>query len=253
MKANDKRKVFASIADTFETNSIKEYFLDMCEKIPDYIFTMPSSTSGKFHNSTQCQKFGQVYHAMMFSKILEYRLNLEGNKNKYNTPEIRDCMRCVPVFHDAVKCGWNGSQYTVQNHPVLASEWVIETTVAHDIPQNLKDEIAAMCLTHSGEWNTSKSGAEIMPKPRNDMELFIHECDILSSRADIDWIIPQEFKDILEEVEKNNLPDINEYRLNFGKHEGKTLPEILALDKGYIVWAKENIRREPVASLLQQL
>ena len=124
MKKENKRKVFALIADTFETDLLREYFLDMCEEIPDYIFVMPSSTSTKYHNATQCQKFGQLYHAMMFSKILEYKLQLEWNKEKYNLPEIRDCMRCVPVFHDAVKCGWNGSQYTVQNHPVLAATWV---------------------------------------------------------------------------------------------------------------------------------
>ena len=253
MKKQDKRRVFASIADTFETDLFRGYFLDMCEAIPDYIFIMPSSTSSKFHNSTQCQKFGQICHAMMFSKILEYRLNLEGNKTKYNTPEIRDCMRCVPVFHDAVKCGWNGSPYTVQNHPVLAAEWVKGTVVQHDISQEFKDTIADMCLTHSGEWNTSKGGNEIMPKPRNDMELFIHECDYLSSRADIDWIIPQDFKDLLEEIDRNNLPDINEYILTFGRHGGKTLPEVLEVDRGWIIWAKENIRKEPVASLLKQL
>lgn len=35
----------------------KAYFNDMVGEIPDYIFTMPSSTSGKYHNATQCEKF----------------------------------------------------------------------------------------------------------------------------------------------------------------------------------------------------
>lgn len=47
MNKEDKRKIFSIIEDKFETKDIKEYFFDMVEHIPDYIFTMPSSTSGK--------------------------------------------------------------------------------------------------------------------------------------------------------------------------------------------------------------
>ena len=41
MEREMKRKVFALLADNFETDRIREYFLDMVEEIPDYIFTMP--------------------------------------------------------------------------------------------------------------------------------------------------------------------------------------------------------------------
>ena len=113
--------------------------------------------------------------------------------------------------------------------------------------------IADMCLTHSGEWNKSRAGKVIMPEPRNQREFFIHECDILASRADLDYIIPDELKTIVGESVKQELPDINTYLITFGKHSGKTLPQIAELDPGYIAWAKENITREPVKSLLTQL
>ena len=48
------------------------------------------------------------------------------------------------------------------------------------------------------------------------------------------------------------LPNINEYQLTFGKHTGKTIPEIAEVDRGWLHWAKENIAREPVASLIKQ-
>ena len=137
----------------------KAYFNDMVGEIPDYIFTMPSSTSGKYHNATQCEKFGQVYHEYMFSSVLNHRLRLKGNREKYNTPEIRDCMRCVPVFHDAIKCGWNGSLHTVHEHPMLAAEWVRNTKVENDIPNEYKEMIADMCEAHSGEWHKAQAHA----------------------------------------------------------------------------------------------
>lgn len=252
MNKEDKQRIFEPLLKDFETETFAEYFRDMTAEIPEYIFTMPSSTSGKYHNVTQCEKFGQIYHEYMFAIILNHRLRLKGNKEKYNTPEIRDSMRCVPVFHDAVKCGWNGSQYTVQNHPMLAAEWVRITQVEHDIPLLYKEIIAEMCETHSGEWNKSKSGKEIMPEPRNDMEFFIHECDILSSRADLDMVIPDELKNILSNIKVEEI-SIEDYRIDFGKYSGKTLFEIRDIDPGYIQWMKEKMNREPVRTLLMQM
>lgn len=254
MDNKDKRKVFSIIEDTFETEDIKNYFFDMTEHMPDYIFSMPSSTSDKYHNKKQCEPYGQLYHEFMFSSILEHRLRLKGNKEKFSTPVIRDCMRCVPFFHDAIKCGLNGSRYTVQNHPMLAAEWVRTTKVAHNINDEYKELIAGMCEAHSGEWNKTRAGKIIMPEPRNEMEFFIHECDILSSRNDIDWIIPETLTEILDGIDMSEeLPDINKYVLTFGKHSGKTLVEVSQTDPSYISWAKENLTREPERSLLKQL
>lgn len=117
-----------------------------------------------------------------------------------------------------------------------------------------KEMIACMCEAHSGEWNKNRSGEEIMPEPRNDMEFFIHECDILSSRADLDMIIPNELKDILSgEKTEDKEVSLEEYRIDFGKHSGRTLLEIRDIDPGYIRWMKENMTREPVRTLLMQI
>lgn len=253
MTKEEKQKIFEPLSRNFETEMFKEYFIDMVVEIPDYIYTMPSSTSGKYHNAKQCEQHGQIYHIYMFDSILNHRLRLKGNREQFSTPEERDCMRCVPAFHDAVKCGWNGSQYTVQDHPILAARWVLDTKVEHDIPDNYKQMIADCCESHSGEWNKSRSGKVIMSEPRNDREFFIHECDILSSRCDLDYIIPDELKELLNVNAKVELPNPSEYILTFGKHKGKTLAEVAACDSGWIDWAKENISREPIKSILKEM
>lgn len=246
-----KRAVGELIAERFETNTVKEYFLDMCEEIPDYIFTMPSSTSGKYHNKTQCQRFGQLYHMFMFSSILEHLLRLEHYENLFSAAD-RDLLRCVPFFHDAVKCGWNGSTFTVFEHPLLAAEWVKNTKVKHDLDAPGKEAIAQMCASHSGQWNTSKRSSIVLPKPSSEAEFLIHQCDILASRADLDWIIPEELKELLSSLDGDDLPDVNEYKITFGKHAGLTIPQVDALDDGYLDWAADNITREPFRSLLEK-
>lgn len=200
MTNEEKQRIFEPLSRNFETEHMKRYYMDMVTHIPDYIFTMPSSTSGKYHNATQCQKHGQLYHIYMFDSILNHRLRLKLNKLKYSTPEIRDCMRCVPTFHDALKCGMSGSTHTVSDHPLLAARWVLDTIVEHDISLENRYIIADMCEAHSGEWNKDRSGKEIMAEPRNDMEFFIHECDILASRKDLDYVIPEELKEILADI-----------------------------------------------------
>ncbi len=57
----DKVKVFEGLLNNFETDEIRDYCADMIKEIPDYIFTIPSSTSLKFHNKTQCQSHGQIF------------------------------------------------------------------------------------------------------------------------------------------------------------------------------------------------
>ena len=252
MEKEEKRKIFEPLARNFETDEIRDYYLDMVEQIPDYIFTMPSSTSGKHHNKTQCQPHGQIYHVYMFDSIVNHRLRLKGNQDKFPDPMQRDCMRATAVLHDALKCGLDGSKYTVANHPVLAAEWVRNTVVEHNIPNTYKEMIAGMCETHSGEWNKDRRKVVIMPEPRNDMEFFIHECDILSSRADLDMIIPDELKTLLSEA-KEEKPDINTWTIPFGKHRGKTLIEIQEAAPDYIAWMKTQDMKSPIPELLKEM
>lgn len=248
----DKKAVFKELLDRFETEEILLYCEDMIENIPDYIFTMPSSTSGKFHNATQCQPHGQIYHIIMFGAIMNYRLALKCNKEKFNNPIIRDAMRCVPIFHDAVKCGWNGSQYTVHDHPMLAGAWVRETKVNHDIDDDIKEMIARMCERHSGEWTSSKRSKVVLPEPETEMEILVHECDILSSRADIDMQPSDYLKSIFGE-EKIELLNLDDYIISFGKHKGEKLIDVFKTDNDYCMWLKENSYQREIVNMIKKI
>lgn len=251
----NKKAVFKELLDKFETEEMRLYCEDMIELIPDYIFTMPSSTTGKFHNKTQCQPHGQIYHIVMFGTIMNYLLALKCNQEKFKSPIQRDAMRCVPIFHDAVKCGWNGSMYTVHEHPILAGQWVRETKVEHDIDDKIKERIACMCERHSGEWTSSKRSKIVLPEPENEMEILCHECDILSSRSDIDMQPSEYLKNVFDdEQSKGELPDIATYIIPFGRHKGQLLTDVFQNHYDYIVWAKKEMPyKEPLMSLIKQL
>lgn len=252
MTREEKIAVFQPLLDKFETDAMRLYCADMIELIPDYIFTMPSSTSGKYHNATQCQPHGQVYHIIMFAEIMNYRLGLKGNKEKFKSEIQRDAMRCVPIFHDALKCGTNGSAFSVHDHPMLAGAWVRDTKVEHDIDDKIKEAIARMCERHSGEWTTSKKSKVVLPEPENAMELFVHECDYLSSRNNIDMQPPEYLKDIFQDLNTPVEFDEN-YTLPFGKHAGKRLIDVYKSDKGYIEWMEQNTYKREVMQMIKAM
>ena len=249
----NKTAVFKELLDKFETEEVRFYCEDMIENIPDYIFTMPSSTSGKFHNATQCKPHGQIYHIIMFGAIMNYRLALKCNKEKFSNPIHRDAMRCVPIFHDAIKCGWNGSAFTVHDHPMLAGDWVRETKVEHDIDSEIKEMVARMCERHSGEWTSSKRSKIVLPEPETEMEILVHECDILSSRSDIDMQPSEYLKVVLgsDSVTTNN--NIDDYILSFGKYKGTKLVDLYNKDRNYCMWLKENSYQREVVEMIKQI
>ena len=242
----DKVKVFEGLLNKFETDEIRDYCADMIKEIPDYIFTIPSSTSFKYHNKTQCQPHGQIFHILMFAEVMNYVLGLEYVKEKTNERQ-RDCLRCTPIFHDAIKCGLNGSQYTVHEHPMLAGEWVRNTSIEHDVDADTKAYIARLCESHMGAWNTDKRSSTVLPLPKNKYQTILHLADYLASRKDIEVLFDG------FEVPKKEVVKLEDYVLNFGKHSGEKLVDVAQSDPSYISWAKENMNREPIKSLLAQL
>lgn len=95
----------------------------------------------------------------------------------------------------------------------------------------------------------------MLPKPENDEQFFVHMCDYLASRSNLDMQYSDEVNASLGGIEtpKEELPDVSTYVVTFGKYSGKTLPQIKEVDPGYFAWAKENMTREPVRSLLAQM
>lgn len=190
----------------------------------------------------------------MFAEIMNYVLGLEYVQGKIDARK-RDCLRCTPIFHDAIKCGTSGSQYTVHEHPMLAGEWVKNTVVEHDIDSETKAYIARLCESHSGQWTSTKRSSVVLPKPENDEQFFVHMCDYLASWSNLDMQYSDEVNASLGGIEtpKEELPDVSTYVVTFGKYSGKTLPQIKEVDPGYFAWAKENMTRESVRSLLAQM
>ena len=245
MTNEEKLSLFEKEIAYIEIEDIKEFFKKAISLVPDYFFEIPASSSGKFHSALECGFGGLVYHTRSVAKVANYLVNLQQYKSKLNEVE-KDCVICAALLHDCLKHDWeNKTGFSVHQHPVLAAEFIktdkrLDGIIADECRAIIGDAIAS----HSGEWTTSKRSKVILPSPQTLIQELVHLSDYIASRGDIH---------ILFEGEENKpkLPDINEYRLNFGKHNGKTIPEIALTDRGWLIWAKDNLTREPLLTMIK--
>ena len=117
----------------------------------------------------------------------------------------------------------------------------------NELPDDEIEMNATTIESHMGQWNTDKRSSITLPLPKNKYQTVLHLSDYLASRKDIEVLFDG------FETPKQEVPKLEEYVLNFGKHSGERLVDVAQSDPGYISWAKENMTREPVRSLLAQM
>lgn len=185
-------------------------------------------------------------HTCALVRFLNHILNVDCFGDRFTSRE-KDLMRVAGMMHDTRKCGddeaYTKSKFTKFNHPLLAANEI--RSLIGFISEEELEIIAVMIESHMGQWNTDKRSSVILPLPTNKYQKLLHLADYLASRKDIEVLF--------ERYEAPELPDINEYVLGFGKHKGEKLIDVAESDPSYIEWAKENMNKEPVRSLLKKL
>ena len=177
----EKIEHFKNELEYIKDPKIREFTEKAIEDMPDYFFHIPSSSTSKYHAQYALGEGGLIRHTracVMFS--LEcFRLEW------YNmfTEDDKDLIISSLLLHDGFKNGLNGSKYTVNNHPAIASQSIKENKKLDGIiSDEYRDIICGNILIHMGGWRFSKSGEEIMPMPRTRMQRLIHFIDYVCSR-----------------------------------------------------------------------
>ena len=240
--------IFDEILETFENDDLKDFFVNKClPTIPEYWYHAPASSSGMFHSKISLGDAGLMRHTFALVRLLNYMFEVEVIRKQYTSRE-RDLLRIAGLVHDSRKSGsqeeYEINKHTKFDHPLKAAE-VIKSL--DGIDEKEKDLICQVVSRHMGVFNTnSKMPDVILPVPQDKFDAIVHLCDYIVSRKDIEMIFDKKYMG-----EQKKLPTIDNYKFDFGKHAGKTIPEIYAVDPGYIVWAKSNMEKEPAKTLLK--
>lgn len=243
------KEVFKEVLESIENEDIKE-FADRClDTIPQYFYEVGASSTGKYHPSYALGTLGLARHTLALCRIMNHLFSIESVGAMFNSRE-RDLMRIAGIMHDTRKSGsqeeFEKSKWTKFDHPLLAAKVVREV---EGLSEAEKELIATTIESHMGQWCTdSRSPGIKLPKPESKYQILVHMCDYLASRKDIEILFDNE--DIRHHEET---PDVNTWKLPFGKHKGQTLVDVKGSDPSYIQWAKENANSEPFRTLVNQL
>lgn len=245
---NEKSKIFDSILNTIENEDIRHFAEECIETIPDYFWEVGASSTGKYHPQYALGELGLARHTCALVRFLNHILNVDCFGNKFTSRE-KDLMRVAGMMHDTRKSGddadYAKNKYTKFNHPLLAAN-KIRSLIGFISPEEL-EIVATTIESHMGQWNTDKRSSVVLPLPTNKYQKIVHLADYLASRKDIEVLFDS------FETPKQEVPKLEEYVFTFGKHNGEKLVDVVQSDPGYISWAKENMTREPVRSLLAQM
>lgn len=242
-------QIITPILETIQDDEIRTFAYVLVDNLPGYIWEVGASSTGKYHPAYSLGYGGLMRHQIAVVRFLNFFFELEQYNTKFTSRE-RDLMRVAGLVHDGRKSGeqsdYERSKFTKFDHPLQMAN-VIR---GYDGQYLTHDDIEFMahCIeSHMGMWNTDKKSSVVLPKPTDEYQQFVHLADYLASRKDLTMAFEG------YEQPKVELPDVNEYVLNFGKHSGKKLIDVYKYHRDYIDWCKENINREPLMSLIKLL
>ena len=250
MNREEKIELVQPVLDTFENDDIKEFAIVLLEGLPEYIWHVGASSTGKYHPAYSLGEGGLMRHQMAVVRFLNFFFELEQYNSKLTSREM-DLMRLAGLVHDGRKSGsqedYEKSKYTKFDHPMQMAD-VIRSYNEQYLNDEEIEMIAQMIRKHMGQWNVDKKSSTELPKPNNKYARMIHLADYLASRK----VLTMDFDNYVSE--KVEIPDLNTFIVPFGKkHKGELLVDVAKNDPSYIEWMRNEVRREPFISLIKQL
>ena len=246
---DERMSIVQPVLDTIKNEDIKEFAVALLDELPEYIWTVPASSTGKYHPAYSLGDGGLMRHQIAVVRFLNFFFELEQYNSKLTSREM-DLMRVAGLVHDGMKSGtqeqFEKSKYTKFEHPMLMAIKVRETTGY--LPLNELELIADAISKHMGQWNTDKKSSITLSKPSDKFSRMLHVADYLASRK----VLTMEFDNYVAEAPKKVEWDEN-YVMPFGKHSGQKLIDVYYAHPDYIEWLEGNINKKDVLNMIKAM
>lgn len=249
MNSSERIELFQRELSYILDPNVKEFTKMLLEEADEYFFTVPASSSGKYHPDFARGNGGLVRHTKAVAYFLNELLRPSIEFETISRHEA-DLLICAAIAHDIKKQG-NGSEgHTVKEHPYLAAEFAKRIWNEHGkklISDDDVDFIYAAIHSHMGPWSE--------PKPKTKAQMLVFYADYIASRKEIVGLsfIENGDNEAVEAYEKPTYT-VNEYRFDFSKMKGKTIKEAYESDPGFIKWManKDGFGNVEVQNLVKE-
>jgi len=187
--------------DTLQDEENRRFANNLLANVPDYFFTVPASSSGKYHPQNDLGVGGLVRHSISVARMLDHLLEPEGYYNF--SDEQKELLKIAALFHDCMKSGtqeeYEKNEHTKFLHPLYAANYIMNIAIVSRYSYEKALFIYNAVISHMGQWNTSKMEGGELPKPVAPAQKILHMADYLASRKDINMEFDEVYFDKPEE------------------------------------------------------
>ena len=241
--------IVAPILATIVNEDIREFATVLVEGLPNYIWEVGASSTGKYHPAYSLGVGGLMRHQIAVVRFLNYFFELEQYNTKFTNREM-DLMRVAGLVHDGRKSGeqtdYEKSKYTKFDHPIQMAN-VIRSYDGKYLNHDELEFMAHCIESHMGQWSTDRKSSVVLPKPIDEYQHFVHLADYLASRKDLTMAFDS------VETPKATPINVDDYVISFGKWKGTKLIDLYNKDRSYCMWLKENSYQREVVEMIKQI
>lgn len=201
----NRQSLDAEIA-LIQHEDIRQLVRATLDAAPACFWTMPASSSGKYHPAISLGEGGLVRHTRAVVLLTRHLLEMQGI-----TPQERQYSIAIAaaILHDCCKKA-DGEQHTAFDHPLRAGQliatqaqtlWPAEKTAPQHQPTMgallappehtyAATTPAVRCIidcveSHMGRWNFDSHTGQQLPRPLTPLQRLIHTADYLASRKNL--------------------------------------------------------------------
>ena len=187
MKQEEKLEALQSELNSIRTPEIKAFASWAVKILPNYFFEVPASSTGKYHPEYALGEGGLLRHTKAAVGIAATLLQTETFGNHYNQGQ-KDAILCALILHDGAKSGIPKQKYTIKNHPRAITAHLEKNVDAGDcsLTTDQRQAIYGLIESHMGQWADSDADTPL-PKPQTAAQRFVHLCDYLASRKQLEY------------------------------------------------------------------
>ncbi len=249
MNSKERIELFQRELSYIADDELREFAKQLLRDADDYFFSVPASSSGKYHPNFARGEGGLVRH----TKAVAYFVNeLIRPEMEFGSIERRDAdiLIVAAIAHDIKKQGDGIDGHTVKEHPKIASDYVLKTykeyewkTIDCTDIHDMRDVIES----HMGPWQD--------PKPSSRKQMILFYADYIASRKEIVGLdfIESGNNEAVEAYERPVMT-VEGYKFDFGKTKGMTIKEAYEKEPGYLKWIanKEGFGNVEVQKLVKE-
>ena len=249
MDRKERISLFERELSYIADDGLKTFCKQLLIEADDYFYTVPASSSGRYHPKFALGDGGLVRHTQAVAYFTNEFIRPEL---EFGTIDRRqgDLLVISAIAHDIKKQGDGVDGHTVKEHPSLASKFVQHVFDEYEfdgVTQSDIDFIRNVVESHMGPWQE--------PKPSSRCQLILFYADFIASRKEIEGLdfISKGDTAAVEPVFKPVMT-VDGYKFDFGKTKGCTIKEAYEKEPGYIKWIanKEDFGMVEVQKLVKE-